>query len=174
MKNSVMSRVIIVCGQTGAGKTTYSIKISNKIKSVKFSIDPWMQTLFSKDMKSLDFNWMMERVERCQIQIWEIAKQIIYNKGNVVLDLGFTTKDQRKVFIDKAKELGINAEVHCISAPMKTRKERVVKRNTQKDPDVYSFEVTDQMFQFMEPRFEPPSNDELYNGVVINVSDRGE
>jgi len=48
-----MSRVIIVCSQTGAGKTTYSIKISNKIKAVKFSIDPWMQTLFSKDMESL-------------------------------------------------------------------------------------------------------------------------
>lgn len=163
-----MSRVIIVCGQTGAGKTTYSIKISNEIKAVKFSIDPWMQTLFSKDMKSLDFNWMMERVERCQIQIWEIAKQIINNKANVVLDLGFTTKNQRKLFIDKAKELGINAEVHYISTPINIRKQRVIKRNTQKDPNVYAFEVTDQMFQFMEPRFEPPSDDELNNGIVIS------
>ena len=100
-----MSRVIIVCGQVGAGKTTYSLKISNEINAVKFSIDPWMQTLFSKDMTALDFDWMMERVERCQVQIWEVAEQIIHTKGNVILDLGFTTKSQRKGFIDKAEEL---------------------------------------------------------------------
>ncbi len=163
-----MSRVIIVCGQTGAGKTTYSLKISDEINAVKFSIDPWMQNLFSKDMESLDFNWMMERIERCQVQIWEIAKQIINNKGNVVLDLGFTTKDQRKVFIDKAKELAIDAEIHYINTPIDTRKLRVIKRNTEKDPEVYAFEVTDQMFEFMEPRFEPPNDDELNNGVVVS------
>jgi len=168
VKKSIVSRVIIVCGQTGAGKTTYSLKISNEIEAVKFSIDPWMQNLFSTDMESFDFNWMMERIERCQIQIWEIAKQIINNKANVVLDLGFTTKYQRKLFIDKAKELGINAEIHYISTPTNIRKQRVIKRNTQKDPNVYAFEVTDQMFQFMEPRFEYPSDDELNNGIVIS------
>lgn len=166
-----MSRVIIVCGQTGAGKTTYSIKKANEIKAIKFSIDPWMQTLFSKDMKSLDFNWMMERVERCQIQIWELAEQIIFNRGSVVLDLGFTTKEQRKFFIHKVKKLGLHAEIHYIITPSSIREQRVIKRNIQKDPAVYAFEVTDQMFQFMEPRFEPPSDDELSSGVVINVSE---
>ena len=34
------------------------------------------------------------------------------------------------------------------------RKKRVEKRNTEKDPSVYSFEVTEFMFNFMEPRFE--------------------
>lgn len=163
-----MSRVIIVCGQTGAGKTSYSIKISDEIKAIKFSIDPWMQNLFSKDMESLDFNWMMERIERCQVQIWEVAKQIINNDRNIVLDLGFTTKDQRKLFIDKAKELGINAEVHYINTPVDTRKLRVIKRNTEKNPEVYAFEVTDQMFEFMEPRFEPPCDAELNNGVLVS------
>jgi predicted kinase len=164
-----MSRVIIVCGQTGAGKTTYSLKISNEINGVKFSIDPWMQNLFSKDMDSFDFDWMMERIERCQIQIWEIAKQIIKNKGNVVLDLGFTTKDQRKLFINKAKISGIRAEIHYIDTPVDVRKQRVIKRNTEKDPEVYAFEVTDQMFEFMEPRFEPPSGEEL--NYAADISD---
>ncbi|MEE9444922.1 MAG: AAA family ATPase, partial [Cocleimonas sp.] len=100
---------------------------------------------------------------------WEVAEQVIYNKGNVVLDLGFTTKDQRKIFIDKAKVLGIKAEVHYISTPVNIRKQRVTKRNIEKNPDVYSFEVTDQMFQFMEPRFEAPRSDEISNGVVINT-----
>ena len=109
-----MSKVILVCGQTAAGKTTYSINLSENLKAVRFSIDHWMQTLFSKDMKTLDFPWIMERVTRCQHQIWEISKQIIANKGSVVLDLGFTTKEQRSIFVEEAKKLGVVAEVQFV------------------------------------------------------------
>jgi predicted kinase len=164
-----MNKLIIVCGQTGAGKTTYATKVCAELNAIKFSIDPWMQTLFSKDMKSLDFSWMMERVERCQVQIWEVAEQILKNQGSVVLDLGFTTKLQRKIFVEKADQIGILAEIHYIEASVETRKDRVKKRNDEKDPVVYSFEVTDQMFEFMEPRFEYPDEDELRNGKKINL-----
>jgi len=107
-----MSRLILVCGPTGAGKTTYSISISEKLKAIRFSIDPWMQTLFASDMTSLDFAWMMGRVQRCYEQIWEVSEQILKTDGNVVLDLGFTTKEQRDVFSNRGIELSINAEVH--------------------------------------------------------------
>jgi predicted kinase len=165
-----MGRLFIVCGPTGVGKTTYSIKLSSKMKAVRFSIDPWMQTLFSKDMTELDFNWLMERIERCQEQIWEVSEQILSHQGSVVLDLGFTTKDQRGTFIEKGKKIGIDAEVHYLDAPADIRKQRVAKRNSEKDPAVYSFDVTDQMFEFMEPRFECPGEDELRYGVVVDVT----
>jgi len=51
-----MARLILVCGPTGAGKTTYSLSLSKEIDAIRFSIDPWMQTLFSKDMSSLDYS----------------------------------------------------------------------------------------------------------------------
>lgn len=164
-----MSRLIIVCGLTGAGKTTYSIKLSEELNAIRFSIDPWMQTLFSKDMKSLDFSWMMERVERCQVQIWEISKQVLINNGIVVLDLGFTTKAQRDLFVEKSTLLGIPVEIHYIETPLEVREKRVRKRNLEKDPDVYAFEVTNEMFEFMEPRFECPSDDELEGGKVVSL-----
>lgn len=164
-----MRRLIIVCGQTGAGKTSYSIKISKQINAVRFSIDPWMQTLFAKDMQSLEFSWMMERIERCQKLIWEVSEQILRNNGDVVLDLGFTTKAQRSTFIDHAKKLGITAEVHYLEAPSDVRRQRIAKRNSEKDPQVYSFKVTDEMFEFMEPRFAVPDNIELQNGLKIDV-----
>jgi len=46
-----------------------------------------MQTLFSKDMVSLDFSWMMARVSRCYEQIWEVSEQILTLGGNVAHDL---------------------------------------------------------------------------------------
>ena len=39
-----MARLLLVCGPTGAGKTTYSLSISKEVGAIRFSIDPWMQT----------------------------------------------------------------------------------------------------------------------------------
>ena len=164
-----MARLILVCGPTGVGKTTYSVSLANEIQGIKFSIDPWMQTLFAKDMGDLDFEWMMERVNRCSDQIWQVSEQILAINGNVILDLGFTTKEQRDVFTDRARALGIDPEVHYLNASKETRKQRVDKRNTEKDPAVYAFEVTDMMFDFMEPRFEIPDEEELKYGCTVNT-----
>ena len=164
-----MAKLILVCGPTGVGKTTYSLSLSKEIGAIRFSIDPWMQTLFSKDMVSLDYSWMIERVKRCYEQIWEVSEQILTLDGNVVLDLGFTTKEQRDVFSNRAKKLGINAEIHYLDAPKDIRKKRIEKRNLEKDPSVYAFEVTDMMFNFMEPKFEVPSQEELKHGCTVNA-----
>ncbi len=163
-----MKRLILVCGPTGAGKTTYSVSQAKEIGAVRFSIDPWMQTMFSKDMTTLDYSWMIERVHRCYDQIWQVSEQILALDGNVILDLGFTTKEQRDLFAVRARALGINAEVHFVDASTDVRKQRVEKRNTEKDPEVYSFEVTDMMFDFMEPRFEIPDQEELKYGCKVS------
>lgn len=164
-----MARLILICGPTGVGKTTYALSLAAEIKAVRFSIDPWMQTLFAKDMTTLDYGWMIERVNRCGEQIWEVSQQILKLDGNVILDLGFTTQAQRREFADRARELDIEAEVHYLDAPAALRRTRVERRNREKDPAVYSFEVTDFMFDFMEPRFEVPSAEELRSGCTINA-----
>ena len=164
-----MARLILVCGPTGAGKTTYSLSLAKEIDAIKFSIDPWMQTLFAQDMAVLDFTWMMERVNRCSEQIWEISQQILAINGNVILDLGFTTKEQRDSISNRVREIGIKAEVHYIDAPQETRKKRVDQRNREKDSLVYAFEVTEMMFDFMEPRFEAPDQEELEYGRKVIV-----
>ena len=164
-----MARLILACGPTGVGKTTYSVAFAKNENAVRFSIDPWMQTLFAADMAELDYEWMIERVNRCYDQIWQVTEQILALDGNVILDLGFTTLEQRAVFSNKAAKLDINAEVHYLDAPTEIRRQRVNKRNTEKDPDVYAFEVTDMMFDFMEPRFEVPDSKELKYGHKVNT-----
>jgi predicted kinase len=164
-----MARLVLVCGSTVAGKTTYSISLAKQMDAVKFSVDPWMQTLFSKDMKSLDVEWLMERVARCHEQIWEVSAQILMLQGRVVLDLGFTTKAHRELFRLKAEELGIKPELHYINTPLDVRIKRIKQRNANRDPELYSFEVTDLMFNFMEPKFEVPDEIELENGVTVTI-----
>lgn len=166
---SYMPKLILVCGPSGAGKTTYSLSLSKEYDAVRFSIDPWMQTLFIKDMTSLDYPWIVERVDRCCDQIWQISEQILSLGGNVILDLGFSTKAQRSVFSARAKVLNIFSEIHYLDAPKDIRKKRIEKRNADKDPSVYAFEVTDVMFNFMEPHFEIPDHQELKNGCKVNI-----
>ncbi len=162
-----------MCGPTGAGKTTYAHTLAADIGAIRFSIDPWMQTLFAKDMTALDYDWMIDRVYRCYEQIWDVATQILQHNGNVILDLGFTEKAQRLRFVEQASAINQLAEVHYITAPTDIRKQRVKQRNVEKDPTVYAFEVTDVMFNFMEPRFEVPDEQELANGVVVNEHGAG-
>lgn len=153
-------RLIMVCGCTGAGKTTYSLALAAELKAVRFSIDPWMQTLFGPDMEELDYDWMIARVLRCYDQIWDVAAQILQTGGTAILDLGFTERQQRDMFYRRARDIGVEAELHFLDVATDIRQQRVQQRNTEKDPAVYMFEVTDFMFDFMETRFEHPSSDE--------------
>lgn len=162
-----MARLILVCGPTGAGKTTYTLSLSDEIKAIRFSIDPWMQTLYAKDMVALDYSWMIERVYRCYEQVWQVAEQILRFGGNVILDLGFTTKEQRNYFSQRAKQLDLDTEIHYLKASRDVRKKRVAKRNTEKDPALYVFDVTNEMFEFMEPRFEVPDQEEQEKGCIV-------
>lgn len=42
----------------------------------------------------------------------------------------------------------------------------------RKDPGVYSFDVTDFMFDFMEPKYEAPDEQELENGCIVDAYQR--
>lgn len=163
------ARMIIVCGPTGVGKTTHSISLAEDIGAIRFSIDPWMQTLFGDDMGEIEYAWMIERVHRCYAQIWDVCQKIFAIGGSVVLDLGFTEKAQREVFAQRARALGIVPQVHYLRAPLAVRRARVSKRNAERDPDVYAFDVTEEMIEFMEPRFEVSDEAELEHGRVVDT-----
>ena len=65
--------------------------------------------------------------------------------------------------------MNINSEIHYLNAPKDIRKQRIEQRNIEKDPSVFAFEVTDIMFNFMEPKFEIPDQEELKYGCKVNA-----
>ncbi|MCI3132314.1 ATP-binding protein [Phenylobacterium aquaticum] len=57
----------VIFGPSGAGKSTYAKTLARSEPAVHFSIDDWMARLFAPDMpEPVEFEWMMERVERCE------------------------------------------------------------------------------------------------------------
>ena len=165
-----MSKIHIVFGPQGAGKSTYSKKLSKEVKGIHLSIDDWMWKLFGADLpKPMNLKWIMERVERCEKQIWAISKQIAESGGNVILDLAFTKMAKRDLFIKLAKEHNLMTQLHFVDAPHAIRRQRVLDRNNEKG-ETYSFEVTPSMFDFMETQFEKPSERELIDAIIINTN----
>lgn len=156
-----MGTIHLVLGPQGAGKSTYSRQLARQEGAVRFSIDEWMQSMFGPDLpKAMSLSWIMERVERCEKQIWSVAAQVSQSGGGVVLDLGFTKLESRKAFRQRAEAIGAEVQLHILDAPYATRKERVMSRNAEKG-ETYSFEVTPMMFDFMEKEFQRPTEEEL-------------
>ncbi len=164
-----MGRIHLVFGPQGAGKSTYSKKLSKEVNGVHFSIDEWMWKLFGEDLpKSMNLKWIMERVDRCEKQIWETAKNISHCGVEVVLDLGFTKFEKRELFSSLAKEQNISTQIHYIKASHGIRRNRVLERNIEKG-ETFSFEVTPGMFDFMEGEFEIPREKELTEAIIIDT-----
>ena len=164
-----MPAIHIISGTQGAGKTTYAKALAEKVNGVHLSIDEWMWTLFGADLPSpVDMPWLMQRVGRCEKQIWNTTLQV-YNCGtNVILDLGFMKVSDRERLLNKAADLGMQTQLHFINADYQTRLQRVMQRNVQKG-NTFSFEVSPVAFNYMEQQFEQPTESELRNALVIDT-----
>jgi predicted kinase len=151
----------LVGGSTGAGKTTYAIALSARLGAIRFSIDEWMTALFWMDSpQPIQFEWTIERVNRCEAQIFAVARQLAARAVPSVLDLGFATAAQRAKFATLAKESDLVAQLHFIDIPADERWRRVVSRNESKG-ETYRLDVPREMFEFMESMWEPPSDAEM-------------
>ena len=171
----------LVCGATGAGKSTYALELCSDIGGVHLSIDEWMVTLFWDDSpQPVEFEWTMERVNRCEAQMWAVAQQVTQYNIPAVLDLGFTTRDHRMKFVRLATESRLSVQLHFLDLPREERWQRVQTRNAAREESLgkgktvgkaFQLEVDKEMFNFVEDMWEPPDDDEMeaLNGVRVTA-----
>ena len=163
------AQIHIVFGHQGAGKTTYARQLADDVNATRFSIDEWMGELFGPDLPTpLSLPWVMQRVQRCEQQIWRVASQIGKRGGTVVLDLGFMKVSDRSRFVALANTAELSTQLHQVSAPHALRRARVLERNVNKGI-TFSFEVSPAMFDFMEKQFESPTDLELATLVLVKT-----
>ena len=164
-----MSMIHLVFGPQGAGKSTYSRVLAQRVEGVRLSIDDWMGQLYGPDLpESTNFGWITERVKRCEQRIWLGAADIAQAGVSVVLDLGLTKVQNRSEFLARIADHQHSALLHFITAAHTIRRTRVLTRNVDRG-ETYSFEVTAPMFDFMEQEFEPATAAELASAVVVDT-----
>jgi predicted kinase len=159
----------LICGSTGAGKSTYAKRLADDLGGLYFAIDEWMVALFWKDSPDpIEFDWAMERVNRCEMQIAAMASQGVRRGLPAILDLGFTKASHREKFATIAKNADIDVKLHFVDVPAEVRWERVQGRNAKKG-ETFAMEVNREMFDFVEGMWEAPDVAEMraLNGIRI-------
>jgi predicted kinase len=160
----------VIFGPCGAGKTTYAHAFARREKAVAFILDDWMARLFGPDMpEPLQYDWMIERVGRCEGQIWATAAGVLATGNSVILDIGLMRKADRDRVREIAEATGLALQFHFVDAPQAVRRARVLDRNLVRG-ESFAIEVTPDLFEFIEGVYEPPAPGEL-DGAVISVSD---
>ncbi len=156
----------LICGSTGAGKTTYAIALASRVKGIRFSIDDWMATLFVPERPNPpSLAWAAERVGRCVDQMWRTADQIVARDVDVVFDLGLSRRDDRDRLRMLTAQTKARCKLHYLDVSRETRLARVLGRSAGPTRD--SFGITPALFEAMDRCFEAPTDDELYDAMIV-------
>ena len=155
--------VHLLCGPTGSGKTTYARQLAERESAVRFSIDEWMSSLFWMDAgHPFEPSWAMARVQRCAALIWRTAEDICRRGVPCVLEIGLTRVEDRARYAALAKAAGLPVRLHFVDAPVEVRWARVQARNAEAgEGGQLPFELTREMFDFVETMWEAPTDAEL-------------
>jgi len=159
--------VHLIVGNTGSGKTTYSMELKRKTNGIVFSIDSWNKTLFLPDKKRDDgLEWFLERINRAEEIIKDLVHQLEQANVDTILDLGLSKYEHREKFRKFATLNDYELKIHFLDIPKDIRLNRVMKRNEEKG-ETFEFEVSRENFDFMEKWFEKPTEKEMIGGLII-------
>lgn len=148
-----MATAHLVCGFLGAGKTTFSKRLSERCSGVHFSLDELYLRLFTEaptydlDQRALD------RLIAALEPLWlAVARAGV----DVVLDFGFWSRRFRDEVRTRARSVGSEVKLYWLHCPDELAVARCLQRNGAAD----AFLISEQGYWELKARFEPPAVDE--------------
>lgn len=153
-----------ICGKIAAGKTTLSNKLKNQPNTIVISEDKWLSALFSDEMKTVS------DYVRHSKKLKSVMKPHIVNLlkagTSVILDFPANRIVDRAWMRQIFEEAEVLHELHYLDVPDDICKQRLLKRNEQGQ---HAFEATEAQFELITKHFEPPTQDEDFNIILLNI-----
>ena len=153
-KRGLMSKVIMMCGVCGSGKTTYAKKKEQE-GYIRLSIDEEMWKLYGR--KGIDYP--EEQYEKLSEQV-EAALQkkllsLIQQGKDVVIDFSFWSKENRNVYKELIQKAGAETELVYMKASKELLQKRLYKRNQVLNANS-PFVITDEILEHHYHAFQEP------------------
>ena len=152
---SIMSKVIMMCGVCGSGKTTYA---KQKEGYIRLSIDEEMWNLYGQkgiDYPEKQYDELSEKVEHI---LRQTMISLIKDGKNIVLDFSFWNKDNRNLYKNIIEKMGGTIELVYMKASKELLWKRLQKRNLSlhaNSPFVITGKILEHHYnEFQEPKGE--------------------
>ena len=158
-----MATLHLLCGFTGAGKTTFAKSLEKDHSAVVFSHDEWMVKLYGRNPPSEDFHTYFDRISDL---IWQLASRVLTLEQDVILDHGFWTRADRDLARTKAQQIGVATKLYFVECSEEVMRQRVLTRTEMCLSSLY---INEPAFESFKARFQAPTDDEDY--VRINTED---
>jgi predicted kinase len=120
---SPVTRLILMCGLPGSGKTTRAQKLAARLSAVRFSPDEWLTGL------GLDIFDEPQR-DRLEQVLWRHTLDLLRLGQSVILEYGFWTRAERDEKREAARALGAHVHLDYVDVPFDELVRRVEARST--------------------------------------------
>jgi predicted kinase len=146
-----VSRVILMCGPAGAGKSTVARRLEDA-GMVRLSFD---QEAWNRGHRSMPLPPEIHEEIECDLRTRLLA--LVAVGSDVVLDFSFWSRQSRDEYRGLLNPLGVEAETIYLSTPREVVLERVRARRLEHGDD---FKLSDEIAAEYFDHFEPPTDDE--------------
>lgn len=155
--------LIFFCGKMAAGKSTLSAKIARERGAVLLSEDEWLAALFPGEIK--DLNDYISYSSRLKSVLRTHVEQMLVAGATVVMDFPGNTRKQRAWFKEICAERGLPHELYHVEADDEVCLKRL-KQRRKEQPERARFDTED-VFRRVTGHFEPPTDSEGFNVVIV-------
>jgi predicted kinase len=162
-----MSNLYLICGMSGAGKTTLAKKLESNMSAVRLCGDEFISVIIKDKNDKEELDRLRNPIEQV---MWDLTKKLLAVGVNVILDNGFWSQEERLHYLSSARQLNSSAKVflHYLDIPTEIIWNRINKRNFSLPSDCFHITRND-LDQWMR-WFTPPDQDEikLYDGYEVH------
>lgn len=153
-----MSKLILLCGKVGSGKSTYAESLKKIHPVMVLSLDEFMLSLYDEYLGDRH----AECQGRCRMLILSLARQMLASGVDVALDFGFWTRAEREETRAQFEGAGFPVELHYVRRSPQQIAQSLVRRNQAIDAgQVQAYRIDEAMRARFDSLFEEPAPAEV-------------